>query len=127
MSKKAMNEMINGLRSECQSLEAANELLRARIIELERKKAELIKDLEAYSRLTDRMSALMLKHKNVFTDKEIRSAEKHLNEIEAEAGRLGWLACWNWISSDSDLNLEQKTFEDFANEYAERIRKGGEA
>lgn len=34
MSKKAMNEMINGLRSECQSLEAANELLRAKIIEL---------------------------------------------------------------------------------------------
>jgi hypothetical protein len=47
--------------------------------------------------------------------------------LQAEAGRLGWLACWNWVSSDSDLNLEQKTFEDFANEYAERIRQGGGA
>ncbi len=47
-----------------------------------------------------------------------------LAQVKAEAGRTGWLACWNWISSDTDLNIEQKTFEDFANEYAERVRQG---
>jgi hypothetical protein len=46
-----------------------------------------------------------------------------LAQVKADAGRAGWLACWSWVSSDTDLNLEQKTFEDFANEYAERIRQ----
>lgn len=52
------------------------------------------------------------------------SPAQHLCDRDAEAGRAGWLACWNWISSNEEINFVEANFDDFANQYAERVRAG---
>ena len=103
------------------------EQMQKRIAELEREKAELVANLKAYRKLTDRMSALMVKHKKVFTDKEISNAKQHLNQIKVEAGEAGFVAGFEMCQSNMPppwCALVAVNYKGAAEQYAERIAKG---
>lgn len=48
------------------------------------KVAGLVAERDAYRKLADSMSALMVKHKGTFTDKELKGAQHHLAAHDAE-------------------------------------------
>lgn len=75
--------------------------------ELETKNAELVKERNAYKKLTDRMSARMVNHKKVFTAREIGRAEQHLNQIKAEAVREAIDHCEESVTIIADMQRDR--------------------
>lgn len=67
--------------------------------------------------------------KQRISDAIVSDPQQCLHDVQAEAGRAGWIACVDWLVENSSADLftdgEAEQARDVGDQYAESVRQGG--
>ncbi len=131
LRNEALKEKVEALRNEAlkdkvEALTTMVELLKAERDALRNERDALLidkKNLLTY--VADAEKWFNMHDPNGYVSPKRDTAQQCLREIQAEAGRAGWLACAEFYGL-KDTYASKKGIERAANEYAATVRQGGE-